>query len=134
MRKPTSLRATQRLVVAEMRSKFTLVCAVTARVEKIRVADRLPMRPGQKQCDYIFVEEDTQAVYVELKGSDIPSAVQQLRSTLAHLPLPVPAKLFFIIHHHCPYPATKVAQFKKEFLRQTGFALRVERTPHEHTL
>jgi hypothetical protein len=118
------------MAVQEQRSKFTLVYAATIPVEKHKV----PEHPTEKRCDYIFVEPEQQALYVELKGSDIRSAVRQLHNTLKHIPHPRLSKLFFIIHHHCPYPATKLAEFRREFLKQTGYRLLIEKTPHEHPL
>ena len=119
------------MVLGEERSKFILVYPSTTAVERIKVDTRLP--PAVSQCDYVLVLP-TQALYIELKGSDVEHAAEQLKSTLKQLKIESAARLFFIIHHHCPLPATKVQQMKSKFYKQTGYLLEVRKTPYTHTL
>lgn len=132
MKKPAkTVRAILRLVLEEERSKFILVYPSTISVNCIKVDKHLP--PAVVQCDYVVVLP-TQALYVELKGSDVEHAAEQLKSTLTNLKVAMAAKLFFIIHHHCPLPATKIQQMKTRFFKQTGYLLEVRKSPHTHTL
>lgn len=132
MKKPAkTARAILRLVLEEERSKFILVHSSTISVKAIKVDQHLP--PAVVQCDYILVLP-SQALYVELKGSDVEHAVEQLKSTLTNLKVALAAKLFFIIHHHCPLPATKVQQMKGQFFKQTGYLLEVRKSPYTHTI
>lgn len=132
MKRPAkAVRATLRMVLEEERSKFILVYPSTTAVKRIKVDKHLPA--ALPQCDYVLVLP-TQALYVELKGSDVEHAVEQLKSTLANLKIAMAEKLFFIIHHHCPLPATKIQQMKSRFSKQTGYFLEVRKSPHTHTL
>ena len=132
MKKPAKkARAILRLVLEEERSKFILVYSSQTLVECIKVNEHLPA--AVLQCDYVLVLP-TQALYVELKGSDVEHAVEQLKSTLANLKIAIAAKVFFIIHHHCPLPATKIQQMKGRFLKQTGHLLEVRKSPYTHAL
>ena len=125
------VRATLRTVLEEERSKFILVYPSTTAVKRIKVDEHLPA--AVPQCDYVLVLP-TQALYVELKGSDVEHAVEQLKSTMTKLEVAMATKLFFIIHHHCPLPATKIQQMKSRFLKQTGHLLKVHKSPHTYTL
>lgn len=131
MKKPASpaSRAVLRLALGEERSRFVLVHPAQVPVQVIKVDTVLP--PATPQCDYVLVMQ-AQELYVELKGSDVEHAVKQLHSTLKALRLKLPAKLFFVVHHHCPLPATKVAQLKTRFFKTTGYLLEVRRSPYTY--
>ncbi len=133
MKKPVSRapRAVLRRTLGEERSKFVLVYPAQVPVQVIKVDTLLPL--ATLQCDYVLVVQ-AQELYVELKGSDVEHAVKQLHSTLVALRLKLPAKLFFVVHHHCPVPATKVAQLKTQFFKKTGYLLEVRRSPYEHRI
>ncbi|HEX8330147.1 MAG TPA: hypothetical protein VF629_21615 [Hymenobacter sp.] len=132
MKKPAkTVRAILRLVLEEERSKFILVYPSAVAVNLIKVDEHLSA--SVPQCDYVVILS-TQALYVELKGSDVEHAVEQLKSTLFNLKVAIAAKLFFIIHHHCPLPATKIQQMKGRFLKQTGYLLEVRKSPYTHSI
>jgi len=119
------------MVLEEERSKFILIYPSTTLVERIKVDEQLPATI--LQCDYVLLLPN-QAFYIELKGSDVEHAVEQLKSTLSNLKIKPYNKLFFIIHHHCPLPATKIQQMKTRFSKQTGYLLEVRKSPHNHSL
>lgn len=90
------------------------------RVEQVQV-DGCAITDGAR-CDWlVFLDDDTsrEEIYIELKGSDISHAVEQLRATVTRLSadrtgLP---KRCFVVFSRNPLTGTDVQGHKVKFLR-----------------
>lgn len=72
----------QKIVVKENKSTFCILNTNGNQIEKIQV-DGCLLDNRVEKCDWLFfVPHSNQALYVELKGSDISKAGQQLESTI----------------------------------------------------
>ena len=83
------------------------------------------------KCDFLFeiIDEELKEVfYVELKGSDISHAVQQLEATLKHclsIHKTVPRSCF-IVASRVPKALTSTQKMKKEFKRKNSVMLSID--------
>ena len=60
-----------------------------------------------------------QEVYIELKGSDVKHAVEQLATTIQKLTDDMSvSKLCFVASTRCPITSTQIQKFKKEFMQK----------------
>ena len=105
------------------RSKFRLENPKKSDVRVIQVDDCV-IKQGMR-CDYLVIipnnnkSADGQEVYVELKGSDVKHAVEQLATTIEKLTDNMSAsKLCFVASTSCPLTSTQIQKFKKEFKKK----------------
>jgi hypothetical protein len=82
----TENRADTLIVITEHKRTFTLRNQTKRRVKKVRV-DGCLINDKRIRCDYVFElgQNCRCAVYVELKGSDVGYAFQQLVATMGYL-------------------------------------------------
>ena len=77
---------TARFVVSEKKSRFELLSCSLDEVDKYKIDNYFNQDKTQKKCDYYFnfhpTNQPNVCVFVELKGVDIETAVQQLEATL----------------------------------------------------
>lgn len=58
---------------------------------------------GESNCDFVFQVPDAPAeIYVELKGSNFPRALDQLANTMRLLQSPLKPKHCFVVIRHSP--------------------------------
>jgi hypothetical protein len=76
-----------RFVVSENKSRFQLLSCTLDEVDKYKIDNYFNQSMIQKKCDYYFKyhpsDKPNVCIFVELKGIDIETAVQQLEATLA---------------------------------------------------
>lgn len=122
-------QSTQKIITAsENKRKFTIKNPHRKSITKVQVDGCLKITSG-KRCDYLFEinQPTTDIIYLELKGSDIEKAYQQLLATI---------ELFKNQHKNCikechivasrvPRAGTKVQQLKVQMLKSTQTKLSV---------
>ena len=78
---------TARFVVKENKCRFELLSCTMDEVDKYKIDNYFNQDKTQKKCDYYFnyhsSDKPNVCIFVELKGIDIETAVQQLEATLA---------------------------------------------------
>ena len=131
--------ATQNKIVSvsENRRKFTVNNKSRFTINRVTVDDCY-ITEGLK-CDFLFevIDEDVKEVfYVELKGSDISHAIQQLEVTVKHcltIHKSVPRGCY-IVASRVPKASTSTQKAKKEFKRKNGMMLYIDTKQKEVTV
>lgn len=102
------------------RSKFRLENPKKSKI-KVILVDNCVIKQGMR-CDYLVIvpgkneSSDGQEIYIELKGSDVKHAVEQLATTIQKLTNNISAsKLCFIASTKCPINSTQIQNIKKKF-------------------
>lgn len=96
------------------KSKFCLVNSKKTKVRVIRV-DGCAIKEGIR-CDYLIILSNEQELYVELKGSDVKHAVEQIEATIQKLTTNIStSKLCFISSSRCPITSTEIQNLKRKF-------------------
>ncbi|MEM8720817.1 MAG: hypothetical protein AAGE84_16230 [Cyanobacteria bacterium P01_G01_bin.39] len=105
------------------RSKFRLENSKKLKISIIQVDDCV-IKQGLR-CDYLVVVPDKnksskgQEIYIELKGSDVKHAVEQLSTTIQKLTKDMSAsKLCFVASTKCPINSTQIQNIKKRFKKK----------------
>lgn len=95
--------------------------------------------PGEKKCDFLLTipaHPQCKEYYIELKGSEIKHAVEQIYSTIRKLSS-VPStqmKKGYIICNKSPMASTKIQSFQKQARKQFNLVLIVRCSPYTDTL
>lgn len=105
------------------RSKFRLENPQKLRIKVIQVDDCV-IKHGVR-CDYLVIapsndkSSNEQEIYIELKGSDVKHAVEQLATTIQKLTDNIPtSRLCFIASTRCPINSTEIQNIKKKFKKR----------------
>jgi hypothetical protein len=84
------------------------------------------------RCDYLLVDEITETeVYIELKGSDVEHAVDQICITSNQLSASPQIKWGYVICTRNPMNSTEVQIAQKKVAKSHNLRLRVKKTVHE---
>ncbi|MEJ5279466.1 hypothetical protein WH299_09330 [Pseudomonas sp. MYb541] len=88
------------------------------------------------KCDWLLVDTDSgREIYIELKGSDIKHAVDQICETIGALTKSAKdVKLGYVICTKCPLDSTAVQRLKKAVLLSHKLRLRVQKTIHREDI
>jgi hypothetical protein len=71
------------ILVRERKSRFRILNPSNKNIEKVKVDGCLITGNQEKRCDWLFaLPADQRVLYVELKGSDIEKAAEQLEATV----------------------------------------------------
>lgn len=99
------------------RSKFRLHNPKRAPIKVVQV-DGCVVKEGVR-CDYLLVLPDGQELYIELKGSDVKHAVEQIAKSINLLTCNCRSvvKLCFIASTRCPINSTEIQNIKKNLGR-----------------
>lgn len=95
--------------------------------------------PGEKKCDFLLTisnHPQCKEYYIELKGSDIKHAVEQIYSTIRKLSS-VPStqmKKGYIICNKSPMASTKIQSFQAQAKKRFNLVLIVRCSPYTDTL
>ena len=66
--------------------KYELINVSSYKIRKVRVDNCLAQTEGQRICDYLMeIEEKKRVIFIELKGGDLNSAIEQIHSTAIFL-------------------------------------------------
>ena len=78
---------TARFVVNEKKSRFELLDCSLNEIDKFKIDNYFNQDKTQKKCDYYFnfhaSDQSNVCIFVELKGVDIETVVEQLEATLS---------------------------------------------------
>jgi hypothetical protein len=108
------------------RSKFRLNNLQKASISVIRV-DGCAIKTGIR-CDYLLGLPSKQEIYIELKGSDIKHAVEQLARSIEMLSChnELGGKLCFVASTKCPINSTEIQVLKKKFRKKYNAKLTIK--------
>ncbi len=115
------------------RSKFRLHNPTRASIRVVQVDDCV-VKEGIR-CDYLLVLPSEQEVYIELKGSDVKHAVEQIAKSIDLLACnchPV-IKLCFIASTRCPINSTEIQNLKKKFRQKYNAQITIKNGEITHT-
>lgn len=108
------------------RSKFRLCNVGQASIRVVQV-DGCAIKEGMR-CDYLIVLPNQQEIYVELKGSDVRHAVEQIFKSMDLLTCNCHSllKLCFIASTRCPINSTEIQNLKKKFRQKYNALLTIK--------
>jgi hypothetical protein len=73
-------------IATENGKKYQLNNVTGNTIRKVKVDKCLPQNAGEKRCDFLIdIEELTRVFFIELKGSHLNKAVNQIYSTITYL-------------------------------------------------
>jgi hypothetical protein len=129
-------RCDKKIVLQENKSKITFLNPnedkiLTIKVDGCAISDNETLR-----CDYALIPSDEVEIYVELKGSDIVHAVEQIKSTIRLLsdnPQKI-KKLCFVVSTRVPRQTTNIQQLQSQFKKNFNASFRVKNIQDEYDL
>lgn len=114
-------------------STFTLLNPKRLEVTVLEPEQFFPT--GQWNCDFVFQVPTAPAeVYVELKGSDFPHALEQLANTIKLLKSPLQPKQCFVVIRRSPSMDTKMQKLLLDFGRRNKCTIKPKTQYGEHSL
>ena len=73
-------------IAYENGKKYELINFSNLNIRKVKVDNCLDQKEGQRRCDYLMdVEERKRVIFIELKGGDLNSSIEQIHSTTIFL-------------------------------------------------
>jgi hypothetical protein len=108
------------------RSKFCLKNPKRASIKVVQV-DGCAIQEGIR-CDNLLILPNGQEIYVELKGSDVEHAVEQIEKSIELLACNchVLIKLCFIASTRCPITTAEIQNLKKKFRQKYNAQLTIK--------
>ena len=104
------------IIVEEKRAKLIFRNSNRSRVRHIRIDDCV-ITVGPR-CDYLLINQQGIEHYVELKGSDVRRAFQQIEETIKQVGVNTQQRKAFIISTSCPMHGTEIQQKQKDFKKK----------------
>ncbi len=90
---------------------------------------------GALNCDFVFqAPEAPVEIYVELKGSNFPHALDQLASTIKLLKSPLKPKHCFVVIRRSPTIDLKTQRLLLHFGKQNKCTIKPKTQHYEHSL
>jgi hypothetical protein len=129
-------RCDKKIVLQENKSKITFLNPnqdkiLIIKVDGCEISDNETLR-----CDYALMPSEEVEIYVELKGSDIVHAVEQIKSTIQLLsdnPQKI-KKLCFVVSTRVPKQTTNIQQLQSQFKKNFNASFRVKNIQDEYDL
>lgn len=124
--------STQKIFVyAEQRSTLRLINKNQVKSIKIDV-DGCAITSGLR-CDFMHIANNTE-MYIELKGTDIGHAIEQIKKTICTLGNSlVKDKICFIICVRSPLASTEIQTLQREFRKTHKSNLIIKSSPYDHS-
>lgn len=118
----------QRIVLREKRSNICFRNARRARIRKI-VIDGCVIKDGPR-CDHLLIEAAPVEHFVELKGSNVRHALDQLEATIKQVSAlaETAVKRAYVISTRCPLASPEVQAHQRRFKRAYNAALVIRRS------
>lgn len=115
------------------RSKFRLQNPQRYSIKVVQV-DGCAIQEGVR-CDYLFILPNGQELYVELKGSNVKHAVEQIARSIDLLACNCQStvKLCFIATTRCPIASTEIQILKKKFKQKYNAKLTIKNGEITHS-
>lgn len=117
-----------KIVLQENKSKITFLNPNQHQILKIKV-DGCAIKDNETlRCDYVLVPTSEVEIYVELKGSDIAHAIEQIESTIQLLSDNVKQikKLCFVVSTRVPKQTTSIQQIQSRFKKKFNASFRIK--------
>ncbi|MDC9622830.1 hypothetical protein PSI22_14575 [Xenorhabdus sp. XENO-7] len=118
--------------LSENRSNIIIFNKERLNLYEIKIDDGYINNRLEKKCDYLVIREhDKKEIYIELKGSDVKRAMEQIYNTVELLNLnPLDNKKAFIIATRVPKIDSSTQIQMKKF-KKNRIDLDIKSTPHE---
>jgi hypothetical protein len=129
-------RYDKKIVLQENKSKITFLNPNQDKILIIKVDGCVISDNETLRCDYALMPSDEVEIYVELKGSDIVHAVEQIKSTIRLLsdnPQKI-KKLCFVVSTRVPKQTTNIQQLQSQFKKNFNASFRVKNIQDEYDL
>ena len=129
-------RCDQKIVLQENKSKIIFLNPNQDKILTIKVDGCVISDNETLRCDYALIPSDEVEIYVELKGSDIDHAVEQIKSTIRLLsdnPQKI-KKLCFVVSTRVPKQTTTIQQLQSQFKKNFNASFRVKNIQDEYDL
>lgn len=85
------------------------------------------------RCDHLLIDANKMEHFIELKGRDIPHAVEQLEASIQQLSSNNGFKYSFIVSTRCPLSGSDIQIFKKKFKQKYHSELIIKNLLCEHS-
>ncbi len=120
----------EKIVLKEKRTKITFRNPSRREIIKIKIDSCIPI-PG-KRCDWLLIII-TIGIFVELKGTDIKTGIEQLKNSILVLAndYNLQRKIAYIVYTSIPFSSTKLQNFRKKFKKEVNCALKPVKTNSE---
>ena len=118
------------ICLKEHKSKFIFHNPEQKKVNCINV-DGCAITEGPK-CDHLLIDANSVEYFVELKGSDVKHALEQLETSIKKLGGESTSRYAFIISNKCPLIGTDIQNAKKKFKDKYQTTLIIKNTPCEY--
>lgn len=115
-------RSDPEIVFKENRSRFVVLNPHRQTLDSVRV-DGCAITSGIR-CDFL-IQNGVQA-FIELKGSDVKHAVEQLVRSMEKLADKKKKMFCFIVSTRCPLISTEIQKFKREFRKEWNADLQIK--------
>lgn len=122
-----------KIVLKENRSKITFLNPKQDSILIIKVDGCAIKDTETLKCDFALVPSQEVEVYVELKGSDIFHAVEQIESTIKWIsedPKKI-RKLCFVVSTRVPKQTTSIQQLQSQFKKKFNASFRIKNLQDE---
>ncbi len=100
--------------------------------------DNCLIKNNEKKCDFCFLrEKNSEFYFVELKGTDISRAYEQIESTINYFKIKIPEnfakekRFGYIVSKAVPLSSQKLKTLKNNFAKSLGKTLEIVKTPYE---
>ena len=117
-------------VFKEQRSTLTLNNTNQVASTKVHV-DGCEINDDGIRCDFMHLAKGIE-MYIELKGQDIPHAIEQIERTIALLSVDAKKckKIAYIICTRSPLSSTQIQIYGRDFKKKHNATLIVKSSPH----
>ena len=129
-------RCDKKIVLQEKKSKITFLNPNQDKILTIKVDGCVISDNETLRCDYALMPSDEVEIYVELKGSDIVYAVEQIKSTIRLLsdnPQKI-KKLCFVVSTSVPIYTTTRQKLEIQFKKKFNASFRIKNIQDEYNL
>ncbi len=125
------------IVCEENKSKITFENNTKRKINKIQVDGCQITDTDNIKCDCLLIDIESKVEYfIELKGSNITKALQQIEATIPRLSQSPQKQLkyCFVILVRTPMSSPEIQLRQKEFKKKYNATLIIKNSPHSHPL
>lgn len=126
MKECTTTSTDKLIVLSENKSKIIFKNTASKKIKKI-IVDGCAIKNGIK-CDFLIIDDNEKEFFVELKGTDITHAFEQLSRSIELLSKSPKSeeKHSFVISTRSPLISSKLQKYKLNFKKQFNSSLLVK--------
>jgi len=122
--------------LSEERSKVEFKNPKRYEIKEVKVDGCVIVDNNEKKCDYLVnIEEVRLSIFVELKGSKVMTAIEQLENTHSHLFPHCYSKVkWFVSSTRCPLSSTQIQVQRDRIRNKYKAELEVKNSPLKFTI